>query len=179
MDRPDAAPYQPRLRWWEHGWRLVAMLMLSMMGAATTAFTLSQTGGPPGLLVLDIVVGVLGFVLVHLRRHWPLAVAASLALAGCVSASTAGPGLLAAVSLATRRRWLHLIPVGLLAIASSEVYALLVPAADPGPWWIDLATGTVFTGAALGWGDVHRLAAQLVYAFPAARRRSAPRSGSC
>ncbi|MEZ5093738.1 sensor histidine kinase [Nocardioides sp.] len=151
MDRSDPALWQPRLVWWQHGWRLVLMLAISA-GTSIGAFTTLRDGHLMPWMALDLLVGVAGLVLVHVRRRWPVGVAVALALAGCVSASATGPGLLAGVSLATRRRWVEMVPVGLLVVASGEVYSWLVPADDGGLWWIDLTVSFLFTAAVLGWG---------------------------
>lgn len=151
VERSDPSQWQPRLSWWQHGWRFVVMLVLSV-GATVAAFQSMPAGLRMPWLTVDLVLGVAGLVLVHFRRRWPFAVAVVLALAGCVSASVAGPGLLAGVSVATRRRWAEMLPVGVLVVLSGQVYALVTPTDDGGPWWLDLTVTLLFTSAVLGWG---------------------------
>ncbi len=151
MDRVDPAVFQPRLVWWQHAWRLALMLFISI--GVTTG---SYVGGSPidlvPWLVVDLVLGVSGFVLVHFRRRWPVQVAVLLAMASALSASATGPGLLAGVSLATRRRWNEIIPVGLLAVAAGQFYAVVVPTDSNSFWWVDLTVNVLFTAAVMAWG---------------------------
>jgi signal transduction histidine kinase len=152
VERPDPALYQPRLGWWQHGWRLA--LVLAISGGATVAAYQSL---PPDhrvpWLVVDVAVGAAGLVLVHFRRRWPLPVAVLLALAGAVSAAASGPGILAGVSLATRRRWPEVLTVGATVVAGGLFYSAVVPVQDGGgPWWLDLTVSVLFTAAMLSAG---------------------------
>ena len=61
--------------------------------------------------VLDVVAGLPAVALVFFRRRWPVAVAGLTAALSCVSSLAAGPATLASVSLATRRRWVEVIPI--------------------------------------------------------------------
>ena len=56
-------------------------------------------------------------VLVFFRRRWPVPVAVHHRRAERVSSLAAGPATLAAVSLATRRRWLQIVAIGVLSVA--------------------------------------------------------------
>lgn len=151
VERSDPALWQPPLAWWQHGWRLLAMLAVS--GVATAAVATTLPASARGTWVpLDLAVGALTFLLVHARRRWPLAVALAVAAAGCVSVSCAGPVTLASVSLATRRRWPEIIAVGVTGVLSGQVYAMVVPGGSAEPAWIDLAANVVVTAAVLGWG---------------------------
>jgi signal transduction histidine kinase len=98
------------------------------------------------------VLGAIGFVLVFFRRRRPMTVATLLVVAGTLSASVAGPGFLAAVSLATRRRWWQLIVIGVLNVASQFAFGRIVPTNDSGPWWVGSLVTVVVTAAALAWG---------------------------
>ena len=69
----------------------------------------------------DLALGALGFVLVAWRRRFPVPVAAIANTLSFVSWSSAGPATLALVSLATRRRWREIIPVGVLSLAGGFV----------------------------------------------------------
>ena len=82
------------------------------------------------LAITDLALGLTAYVLVWWRRRWPMAIATTITLFGVLSSTAAGPGVLAAVSLATRRRWWQLVVIGLANIASSSAYAMIVPAAS-------------------------------------------------
>jgi len=142
--------YQPRLSRWGHAWRLLAMLALSTLTCLTplpAAWRIDHL-----LVVVDVVLGATAYVLVWFRRRWPMGVAITITLFGFLSSTASGPGVLAAVSLATRRRWWQLATVGLLNFVASWVYNLIVPTSDNGPWWVEVLVVVVITVAILGWG---------------------------
>jgi len=104
------------------------------------------------LVFADLVLGATAYVLVFFRRRHPMAVATVITLFGVLSSTASGPGVLAAVSLATRRIWWQLAVIGTLNVAVSFVYEGLVPTPDNGPWWVTLLVVVVITVAILGWG---------------------------
>jgi len=148
VERPDPTEYQPPLRLWSHIWRVLGMLTLSavVFGTAATA--------KPDLAewwwFLDVLLGAAMYVVVFFRRRWPLPVAIVTALAGTVSGIAAGPATLAAVSLATRRRWREIALVGSLNFASAQLFSTLTSSEDP--FWLLLVVNGVATAAMLGWG---------------------------
>src|ERR1044072_2393442 len=99
----------------------------------------------------DALLGVGAFVLVFFRRRWPLPVALTLGLVSAVSGAASGPAVLAAVSLATRRRWREIALVGVVSFTASEFYST-VTATDDDPRWLILTVNAVATAAALGGG---------------------------
>jgi signal transduction histidine kinase len=105
-----------------------------------------------GLVVVDLALGLTAYVLVWWRRRWPMGIATTITLFGFLSATASGPGVLAAVSLATRRRWWQLAAIGLMNLAASWTYSVIVPTTDHGPWWVELLVVVVITVAILGWG---------------------------
>jgi signal transduction histidine kinase len=142
--------YQPRLTRWGHAWRALAMLAVS---AITSISPIPAEWREDHLLVaVDLTLGATAYVLVWYRRRWPLAIASVITAFGLLSATSAGPGVLAAVSLATRRRWWQLAVIGLANIVTSFVYDRLVPQPDSGPWWVEVLVVVVITAAILGWG---------------------------
>jgi len=145
---PDV--YEPPLTRWGHVWRTAAMLLISLL----VSFTPLPVAWHQAywLAVLDLVLGASAFVLVFYRRRYPMAVATVITVFGVVSSTASGPGVLAAVSLATRRVWWQLAVVGTLNLAVSFVYEGLVPVPDSGPWWVNLVVVVVITVAILGWG---------------------------
>ena len=65
---------------------------------------------------------VLGLVTVRaalwFRRRWPMTIAAIHQPLGALSEQRPGPGVLAAVSLATRRRWSQVVTIGVTGLAA-------------------------------------------------------------
>jgi signal transduction histidine kinase len=111
--------YQPHLGWWSHVWRYALMLLIS--GAAWFEVAYWQWDHHRWWFWTDLALGVFGFVLVAWRRRFPAPVATIANALSFVSWSSAGPATLALVSLATRRRWREIIPIGLLSLASGLV----------------------------------------------------------
>ncbi|MGC4109360.1 MAG: histidine kinase [Nocardioides sp.] len=150
MEHTSPDLYQPRLTRWGHAWRLVAMLLLSLL----TSFSPLQAAWKQDHLLVfaDLGLGVVAYVLVWYRRRWPMTVASTITLFGLLSSTSAGPGVLAAVSLATRRRWWQVATIGVANIVTSQIYNMIVPTPDNGPWWVELLIVVVITGAILGWG---------------------------
>ena len=88
-------------------------------------------------LWLDLTIGVVSFVLVFWRRRFPLGVAVVLTVFGAFSATASGPGVLAAVSLASRRVWWQIVLVGGLNLVAGQVYRVLVPGqSSTDSWWL-------------------------------------------
>lgn len=115
---PDA----PARHWWADTWRLLvgvaggAAVTLGVYGTG-----LSTDGGmatrPSAALWFFLVEPaglVTSAVLYALRRRAPLPVTGAVVVVASFAASAAGVVALAVVSLATRRRWSQIVPVGLL-----------------------------------------------------------------
>jgi signal transduction histidine kinase len=68
-----------------------------------------------------------------------------------VSGTAGGPAVLAAVSLATRRRWRAIAVVGSLNFAAAQFFSTMTMQEDD-PGWLILAANAIATGALLGWG---------------------------
>jgi len=161
--RPSREDYQPPLRWYSHAWRLAPCLLISAMAWSGTWS--GQWHDHRALFWIDLACGLIAFPLVFLRRRWPFAIALVLAVLGAVSGSAVGPGILALVSLATRRRWSQIMVVGLVAVAAWVVYNDTQPTTAFVTW--DASDGgqsgssssapayvvnMVVTAAALSWG---------------------------
>lgn len=149
MDRPAPEEYQPPLRWWSHAWRLGLMLVISSLvwlPAAEIEADRSELWW-----AVDVTLGLVAFVAVFFRRRHPLGIAIVLALLSAVSGTAGGPAVLAAVSLATRRRWREIAVVGSLNFAAAQFFSTLT-AKDDDPAWLILAANAIATGALLGWG---------------------------
>jgi signal transduction histidine kinase len=126
------------------------MLLLSLL---TSISPLPAAWRQSHLLVfVDLALGMVAYVLVWYRRRWPMAIASIITVFGLLSATASGPGVLTAVSLATRRRWWQVATIGLSNIVVSQIYNMIVPTPDNGPWWVELVIVVMITGAILGWG---------------------------
>jgi signal transduction histidine kinase len=150
MERPAPELYQPPLTWWSHTWRLGLALGLTVFVSWTAVQ--DDWHGDRMKLWVDLVLGVVAFVLVQLRRRWPLGIAILLTLFGVFSATASGPGVLAAVSLATRRVYWQIALLGALNLVASLAYREYAPGQSNESWWFDLIVVAIFTAAALAWG---------------------------
>lgn len=150
MHEPTPEQYSSPLTWRAHAWRTV--LVVSISGFVWPSTALIEWRQMRGLFWLDLAVGLACFGLSFYRRRWPLAVALITNAAGLVSFSAAGPGTLAAVSLATRRVVWQVVLVGVVSITASTVFPALWPGLDNDPLWITFAVGLAFTVAMLVWG---------------------------
>ncbi|MGZ5405217.1 MAG: sensor histidine kinase [Nocardioides sp.] len=150
MDRPDPDDYQPPLTRWGHAWRYTVCLVLSTM-VWSTAFQ-NQWNDHRWLWFVDLGVGVAAYVLVAFRRRHPFGIAVVLTLMSLVSGVAAGPGTLAAVSLATRQRRGQIAVVGVLGILCYQVYAEMFAVGAQDPYWVGFGFNVVATLGMLGWG---------------------------
>jgi len=142
--------YEPPLTRWGQIWRTAAMVLISIVVCISPLPAAWREAH--WLVAADLVLGAVAFVLVFYRRRHPMGVATVITLFGLLSSTASGPGVLAAVSLATRRVWWQLAVIGGLNVAISFVYGELVPTPDNGPWWVNLVVVVVITVAILGWG---------------------------
>jgi signal transduction histidine kinase len=112
----------------------------------------AQASDRPVLFWVDILVGILCFVLVAWRRRWPMTIAVVTALLTPLTSLGGGAILLAMVSLATARRWWQIATVGLLNLAMSTLYERVQPVPDTDPGWLTPATGIAVVATASAWG---------------------------
>ncbi len=146
MDAPTPDAVQPAVTRWGLFWRLVGVATISALGLASTATHWDGTW-----LGLDIALGLAALGLVWWRRRWPLAVALLTSALSAVSGLAAGPTVLAAVSLATRRVYWQVGVVALANVISGQIATSMQPD-DNDPWWVDLVVNVVVTAGILGWG---------------------------
>jgi len=147
VDGPRPDDYQPRLTWWSHAWRTVLMLAISV----AVWFSVAEVQTEERFL-LDIGMGLPAVALVFFRRRWPIQVAVITVALSCVSSLAAGPATLAAVSLATRRRWIQVIPIAALNVLSAQVFYRVQPPTSDDPEWLTLSTNVVVIAAVMAWG---------------------------
>lgn len=131
-----AIDYQPELGWWSHVWRYA--LMLTISGLAWFEVADWQWDNHRWWFWTDLGLGLLGLVLVAWRRAFPVPVAVIVNVLSFGSFTMAGAATLALVSLATRRRWREIIPVGILSLTgglvlehfnpvNNDAYAFTIP----------------------------------------------------
>lgn len=150
--RPAPEAYQPPLTRWRHTWRLALALAIGATTWATVVVREYDLGGFP-LLGVDALLGAVAFVAVVWRRRSPVAIGLITSLLGCASGFAAGASTLAAVSVATRRRYREIAAVGVANFVSGLILTrLVVPDPDADPWWFDLIVNAVFTAGIMGWG---------------------------
>ncbi|MCW2792478.1 MAG: histidine kinase, dimerization and phosphoacceptor region [Nocardioides sp.] len=149
MDRPTPEEYAPPLTPWRHTWRVVGMLAVI---AVAWGPMLANQAHHPGLLWLDLGCGAVAMVAVFFRRRWPVPVALLTGALSAVSGVAAGPAVLAAVSVATRRRLWQVALVGLVNVVAGQTVLQIQPVPGDHSYWLDLTVNAVFTAGVLGWG---------------------------
>ena len=142
--------YQPPLTWRSHLWRLA--IVLSASGVAWGTRVEHQWTTARWWFFLDLALGVCSLIAVGYRRRYPASVAAVTQVLALVSASAAGPSMLALVSLATRRRWREIVPVGLLAVATALGSSWFEVPADARPTLVDSVIISVVILMLIAWG---------------------------
>ena len=145
MLTPDPETYNPRLTRWGHLWR--AALCLSISTLVWWKVAGHQWTEDRLWFWIDLAGGVVAFALVLLRRRWPFPIALLVTLLSLVSVSSAGPGALALVSLATRRKFGEIIAVGAVSVVTGQLYSYYQPVYNNDPPWLNFTFVTVVTVA--------------------------------
>ncbi|WP_236757715.1 histidine kinase [Aeromicrobium sp. PE09-221] len=145
-------PAHAPLTLWGETWRYLLAIALSALLVAGS-FVDPEVPSSAVPLPLDVAAGVVSLVLLHWRRRFPVTIAVLITLASMVFLSMTGPSMLALVSVATRRRWREIIPVGLSTIVAGMVVSATTGAGDSrSDLLVDLALNTAFTALAIAWG---------------------------
>jgi signal transduction histidine kinase len=145
----DPVPYQPELSRWSQAWRYLAVVAIGVF--AWFELAQWQWEHQRWWFWTDVALGLVSLALVTRRREQPVVVAAITNALTCVSASAGGAATLALVSLATRRRWREIIPVGMIALGGSVALESYNPASNEtialtGPFIVMIVAITI------GWG---------------------------
>jgi signal transduction histidine kinase len=147
---PAPEDYSPPLTRWGHVWRYLLAVVISGLAWGEIAYREWQSGSP--WFWIDLAAGLVSFPLSHYRRRWPLGIAVLLSLFGLFSMSSAGPAVLAVVSLFTRRNLRQIIPIALLNIVCGQVYIVLQPVPSKDPAWVSFTFNVVLTVAIVAFG---------------------------
>ncbi|PKZ63122.1 two-component sensor histidine kinase [Gordonia terrae] len=148
--RPEQ--YQPPMTWTGRLWRLAVMLVVSGVALGTRAAYLWDNAR--WWFVIDLAFGVLSYIVIWWRRTHPVPVTTFTNIVGMVSSTTLGPGLLAMVSLSSRRRWVEIIPQAALSFGAGMIALTFfaTPAEQNGPIIVQYAVTAVATAAMVAWG---------------------------
>ena len=145
MHEPSPEQYNPPLSRWAQTWRM--LLCLAISGVVWGQVAAAEAREKPWLFWVDLALGIASFGLVLFRRRWPLAVALALSIVQVVSGSSSGPGVLAVVSLATRRRLPQILLVGAVGVVCGQLYNYVVPQPSNDPHWLDFTVVVLITVA--------------------------------
>ncbi len=147
--RPTASETQPALRWVDHAWRdalCVAFSAVVWLNVADIEWREHRT-----LFVVEVVLGVAAFVLVHFRRRAPVPIALVIAAMSALSGIAAGPATLAAVSVATRRDLRQVLLVGVANFVAAQTWTTVAPFADNDEV-VTTVVNLVVNAGMMGWG---------------------------
>ena len=150
MHEPTPEQYNPPLTWRSHAWRTALVLSISAVLWSATAKLQWEQARP--LFYIDLAGGLLALLLSFYRRRWPLPIAVISNALGAVSVSASGPGVLTAVSLATRRVVWQIVVVAVVGLTGAVIYPLFGVTPTNDPLWVNFTFGIAFTVAFMVWG---------------------------
>ncbi|QIX26020.1 histidine kinase [Nocardioides sp. JQ2195] len=145
-----ASPSQPPLTRWGSFWRYAGCLAIA--GLVWPTYLDARDNNTGAVFVIDVVMGLASFAVLFLRRRQPVTIGVVTGLMAGFSPLAAGPATLAAVSVATSRRWRPVIVVGLAQWLGAEMLLYYQPVDDGLPGWISSAINLVVISACMGWG---------------------------
>jgi signal transduction histidine kinase len=142
---PRAVQYAPPpLTRWQSALRYLGAVALSAVVWGTVLYHTWED--PEPLFWVDFALGPLSFFLLRWRRRWPLEITLAIVAISSISPLSAGPAVLALLSLSTTRRWRWILPSAVLFVVAAAVYFWLIePDQD-----IGLGGSLVFTTIATG-----------------------------
>ncbi|WBQ02112.1 sensor histidine kinase [Kribbella sp. CA-293567] len=127
---------------------------------------------PP--LALNVTIGILGALLLLVRRKWPLALALGLTVVSVVLPAAGGGSALALFSLAVHRRPLISGLGCAAAILSAALQIWIYPPAPTVPYvyWLVVGAASLLCIASVAWGIVVRTRRQLMASLTERARRA-------
>ncbi|MET9390942.1 histidine kinase [Streptomyces sp. NPDC006624] len=170
---PDATRPGRRPRRTARDWVVdVSCFLLAVaVGLIAVDSLAGKPGLPPGLVVADQVIGALACAAVWLRRRRPLGLAVAMTVAGFVSETAGGAGLIALFSLAVHRPFRYVAWVGGVNAALTPFYYWLRPEPDL-PYPASVLFAVLLTVATVGWGMFVRSKRQLMLSIRDRARRA-------
>jgi signal transduction histidine kinase len=141
---------RPELTLTAHAWRYALCLVISVGLWSAVAGT--EWREHRVLFWAELVLGVVSYVLVWFRRSAPVTVALLVAGMSTFSGVAAGPATLAGVSVATYRRVVPIVVVGLANFVAAQTYTTLAPWETSDNVWISVAVNAVVNAGMMGWG---------------------------
>lgn len=143
------ADVQPPLTLWSHVWRYALVVVLS--AGAWVELAIWQWQNARAWFFADLAIGILCLALVGWRRRFPFAVAMTISVLGAVSATSTGPGVLAVVSLSTRRRRREIVPVAVVTVIGALAFDWFSPTSQDQQFitWPIIVASIAVT---IGWG---------------------------
>ncbi|MER7899502.1 histidine kinase [Streptomyces sp. NPDC096046] len=170
---PDAARAGRRPRRTARDWVVdfSCFLLAVLLGVVAADALADNPHVPPGLAVIDQVIGALACAAVWLRRRWPLGLAVAMTPLTFVSDTAGGAGLIALFTLAVHRPFRYVAWVGGVNVAAVPLYYWLRPDADL-PYVVSVLFAGLLTVASVGWGMFVRAKRQLVVSLRDRARRA-------
>ncbi|HEY1134920.1 MAG TPA: histidine kinase [Nocardioides sp.] len=147
----DPVVYQPVLSRWGCVWRVLLMLFISGV-VMVEPYPLLVERGYGWWIPVDLLLGVIAFVVVHFRRRRPLLVVVVVLTIATASSFAAGPSVLALVSLATRRVYWEIAVGSVLSVISAELYFRIAPSNVEEQMWITFTANIAAAMAIAAWG---------------------------
>ncbi|ALC19730.1 sensor histidine kinase [Streptomyces pristinaespiralis] len=145
-------------------------LAAALIGALASDAS-AQAGNSEAVVLADQLLGAVACCALWVRRRAPVALAASLVAVSAVAPAAGGALMLGLFSLAVHRPFRPVAVIGVLAMVSGAVQALVRP--DPSAsFLISTVAGVVLVLLMVGWGMLVRARRQLVLALRERARRA-------
>ncbi|MHC0430656.1 sensor histidine kinase [Streptomyces sp. O3] len=140
----------------------VCFLIAVVVGLIAADELRGQSQPSPELIAVDQLVGALACAAVWLRRRWPVGLAAALVVAGVVSDTSGGAGLIALFTVAVHRPFRYVAWIAGAGFATLPLALWLRPPDDAPPYLVTVAFIVLFTALVIGWGMFVRSRRQLL-----------------
>ncbi|WP_240644133.1 sensor histidine kinase [Antribacter gilvus] len=130
MPTPPPVHTTRAARVWGEVWRVLVALVFgfALLIAVTWQVDIGERSMRSiGIVVLDLLFGLVSLCLLPLRRRAPRTIAMVLTLFTAFSTTAVGAAGIAYISLSTRRRWPEMVSVGLIAVGAQAVWSWFYP----------------------------------------------------